>query len=224
MERSITIETKIQFQKNATVLAANGQEIGSIDRVVLSPESKMVSHIVVRKGTLLNRVDKVVPVDLIAETTEERILLRDEAGDLESFPPFEEERVVDKKASLDQPPLYESSSPELIGYPEPNIPVIPAPGEQYVTQIDQNIPDDTVALKEGARVITADGQHVGGVERVLAGPSADQVTHLLISRGMFPRETKLVPIEWVTTMTDEEVYLRVEEHWVKELADVSIAR
>jgi uncharacterized protein YrrD len=218
------MQTMIQFPKNASVLSANGQEVGSINRVVLSPESKMVTHIVVRKGTLLNRVDKVVPVDLIAETTEDRILLRDEAGDLESFPPFEEERVVDKKTGLDQPPLFESSSPELIGYPEPNIPVIPAPGEQYVTQIDQNIPEGTVALKEGARVITADGQHVGKVERVLADLSADQVTHLLISRGMFPKETKLIPMEWVARMEEDEVHLGVEEHRVKELADVSISR
>lgn len=29
--------TKVQFQKDATVLAANGQEVGSIERVVLSP-------------------------------------------------------------------------------------------------------------------------------------------------------------------------------------------
>jgi hypothetical protein len=31
-------------------------------------------------------------------------------------------------------------------------------------------------------------------------------------------------MEWVTTMTDDEVYLGVEEHTIKELADVSIAR
>ena len=216
--------TKVQFQKNATVLASNGQELGSMERVVLSPESKLVTHIVVRKGALLNRVDKVVPIDLIAEMTEDRIILSDEAGDLASFPPFEEERVVDKKIGLDQPPIFDSSSPELIGYLEPNIPVIPDPGEQYVTQIDQNIPEGTVALKEGAKVITADGQHVGKVERVLADLSADQVTHLLVSRGMFPKETKLIPMEWVTTMTDDEVYLGVEEDTVKELADVSITR
>jgi uncharacterized protein YrrD len=218
------METKIQFQKSATVLAANGQEVGSLDRVVFSPESKMVTHIVVRKGALLNRVDKVVPIDLIAETTEDQIRLRDEAGDLESFPPFEEERVVDKKTGLDQPPLYESSTPEILGYPEPNIPVVPAPGEQYVTQIDQNIPEGTVALKEGAKVMSADGKHVGSVERVLANPEMDEVTHLLISKGMFPKETKLIPMEWVTTMTEDEVYLQVDEHSVEELADVSITR
>lgn len=218
------METKVQFQKNATVVAANGQEVGSIDRVVLSPESKMVTHIVVRKGALLNKVEKVLPIDLIAETTEDQIRLRDEAGDLEAFPPFEEERVVDKKTGLDHPPLSESSTPEILGYAEPNIPVVPAPGEQYVTQIEQNIPEGTVALKEGARVISAEGQNVGKVERVLADLSMEQVTHLLVSRGMFPKETKLIPMEWVARMEDDEVHLRVDEHAVKELADVSITR
>jgi len=70
--------------------------------------------------------------------------------------------------------------------------------------------------------MSADGKHVGSVERVLANPEMDEVTHLLISKGMFPKETKLIPMEWVTTMTDDEVYLQVDEHSVEELADVSI--
>ena len=96
--------------------------------------------------------------------------------------------------------------------------------EEYVTQVNQNIPEGTVALKEGAQVITADGQHVGKIERIVADLSQDQVTHLLISRGMFPKETKLIPMERVRTMTDDEVYLGVEEHFVDELAEVSISR
>ena len=43
---------RFSFKKNATVLTANGQQVGSIERVILSSESKMVTHIVVRKGTL----------------------------------------------------------------------------------------------------------------------------------------------------------------------------
>ena len=218
------METKMQFQKNAAVLTANGQEVGSLDRVVFSPDSRMVTHLVVRTGSLLNKEDKVVPIDLVTRTTENRIVLLDEAGDLESFPPFEEERIVDKKTALDHPPLYGSNSPELIGYPEPNIPVMPAPGEEYVTQAKQNIPAGTVALKEVAKIITSEGKHVGRVERILASPEMDQVTHLLISKGMFPRETKLIPLDWVRTMAEDEVYLHVEEPRVKELADVSITR
>lgn len=218
------METKIQFHKSAVVLTANGQEVGSLDRVVFSPESRMITNIVVHTGGLLDNAQKVVPIDLVAETTEDKITLREAAEDLGSFPPFEEERVVDKKAGLDLPPTSGSTTPELIGYPEPDIPFVPDPGEQYVTQTGRNIPEGTVALKEGAKVISADEKDVGRVERVLADPEMQQVTHLLISRGMFPKETKLIPMEWVTTMTDDEVYLRVAEYSVAELADTSIAK
>jgi uncharacterized protein YrrD len=216
------MDTKVQFHKNAAVLTAGGDEVGSLERVVFSPESKMVTHIVVRTGGPLNKTYKVVPIDVVTRTAENKIILRDEAGDLESFPAFEEERIVDKKTGLDHPPLYDSTTPELLGYPEPNIPVMPVPGDEYVTQSKQNIPTGTVALKEGAKVITSEGQHVGRVERVLTNPEMDQVTHLLISKGMFPRETKLIPIEWVSTMTEDEVYLQVDEHRVEELSDFSI--
>jgi len=218
------METKVQFHKNMAVLTANGQEVGSLDRVVFSPESKMVTHIVVRTGSLLNKTDKVVPIDFVTRTTDNQIILLDEAGDLASFPPFEEQSVVDKKAGLDLPSTSGSATRGLIGTPEPDIPYVPAPGEQYVTQTKQNIPPETVALKEGAKVITAEGKHVGKVERILASPEMDQVTHLLISKGMFPKETKLIPMEWVSTMTEDEVFLKVEEPRVEELSDVSITR
>lgn len=215
------METKIQFHKDAAVLTADGQEVGSLERVVFSPESKMLTHIVVRTGGLLDKADKVLPIDLVAEATEDKITLRDDTGDLKYFDPFEEERVVDKKGSLDLPSTSGSTTPELIGYPEPDIPYIPDPGEQYVTQTGRNIPEGTVALNEGAKVISADEKDVGRVERILADPEMQQVTHLLISKGMVPQETKLIPMEWVTTMTDDEVYLQVDERSVAALADVS---
>jgi uncharacterized protein YrrD len=218
------METKVQFQKNATVLAADGEDVGSLDRVVLVPETKAVTHIVVRKGTLLNKVDRVVPINLVADTTEDQIVLRAEAGDLESFPPFEEEHFVEEKGDLDKPPSAESTSPSTFGFPEVDPPFLAVPGEKFISEVEQNIPEGTVALKEGAKVITAEGKHVGNVERVLAEPSVvDQVTHLLISTGMLLKKTKLIPIQWVAKMSENEVQLRVEADSVEKLADVSIA-
>jgi sporulation protein YlmC with PRC-barrel domain len=221
MERSATVEAKTQFEKNVTVAAADGQEIGSLDRLVFSPESKMVSHLVVRTGGLINKVDKVVPIDLVARATGDRVILREDAGDPEFFLPFEEERVVDKKTGLDHVPAAGSTTPELLGYPEPDIPVPLAPGDEYVTQMGRNIPEGTVALKEGAKVMSTDGKHVGSVELVIATPNLDHVTDLLIT---ISNEKKLIPMDWVTTMTDDEVFLGVEEHSVKQLDDVSIVK
>jgi len=214
------MEKMILFQKNASVLAANGQQIGSLERVVLNPETKVVTDIVVRTGTLFNKEAKVVPVEMVVETTENQIVLRDGAGELETFPPFEERHLVDANGDTDQKP---ADVPQVIyGTPGFGPMMVPAPGEQLVTQVEQNIPDGTVAMKEGAKVISADGKHVGNVKSVLADSSVDQVTHLLISAGTFNKEKKLIPIKWVMTVGEDDVHLRVNKETIEELADTSI--
>src|SRR5215208_4171535 len=157
------MDAKVQFHQDAAVVTASSHEVGSLERVVFSPESKMITHIVVRTGGLLDKVEKVIPIDLVAGVTEDQVRLRAEVGDLDSFPPLEEQSVVDKKAGLDLPPASGSATRGLIGSPEPDVPYVPALGEEYVTQTKQNIPPETVALKEGAKVISAEGKHVGKV-------------------------------------------------------------
>jgi uncharacterized protein YrrD len=40
----------MQFTQNANVFTAQGQQVGSLKRVVLDPQTKEVTHIVVEKG------------------------------------------------------------------------------------------------------------------------------------------------------------------------------
>ena len=197
------MEKTILFQKNASVLTANGQQIGSLERVVLNPESKLVTDIVVRTGPLFNKEDRVVPVEQVAETTERQILLHAEAKEVDSFPPFEERYLVE------EPEEAAKATPVTHGTPGFYGPMIVE--DQYVTQIEQNIPKGTVAMKEGAKVISAEGKYVGNVERVLADASVDQVTNLEISKGLFTKEWWLIPMKWVMTVGEDEVHLRVNE-------------
>jgi uncharacterized protein YrrD len=66
-------------------------------------------------------------------------------------------------------------------------------------------------------VISADGKHVGNVERVLADPSVDQVTHLVISQGLFTKANKLIPISYVMTVGEDTVHLRVKKVSVEDV-------
>lgn len=215
------MDKKILFQKNANVNSAKGEQVGSLERVVLNPETKVVTHIVIRAGAFFNKEARVVPVDLVAETTENQIILRDEAGVLDAFPPFEERHLIDADGDSEQNP---ADAPQVIyGAPGFGPMMVQAPGQQVVTQVEQNIPQGTVAMKEGAKVLAAEGEHVGNVERVLADPSVDQVTHLLISRGLFMKENKLIPIKWVMSLGEETVRLRVKKTSVEELDTIPIA-
>jgi uncharacterized protein YrrD len=217
----MTMLTKIQFQKGASVLTADGAQVGTVERVVVNPSTSALTDIVVRTGGLLKSDEKVVPIGMIAETSEDLILLREEAGELESLPPFEEERLVDAHGTNNH---TAEQHPVIVGFPVLGTPVVRASiDEKPVTRIEQNIPEGTVAVKEGAKVLTAEGKHVGNVESVLADPAAEEVTHLLISKGLLSKATKLIPQGWIRSWGEEQVHLRVKRETVEELKDASLA-
>jgi len=218
------MDPKTQFKKDATVLSANGQQVGSLSRVVINPETRALTDILVRVSSLFNQEEKVVPIEFVAETTEDQIVLHYAAGILASFPPFEERHLVDANDYADQPSPSEHALPTIFGHADVSLSMIKTQqGKKLIPQVTQNIPDGAVAMKKGSKVITAEGKYVGNVECVLADPEADQITHLLISSKQHANETKLIPIQWVMLVDGEKVELRVKNHMVEELADASLA-
>ncbi len=219
------MEKTSQFQKNAGVFAVDGQRLGQLERVVLDPETKLITHLVISSGGLLDGKERVVRIEWVAETTPNQITLHVEEDDLEELPAFETPHYVPKSEQTPQQPSAaglpnQSYGAPMIGAALDPIPSEPAPDELVVTQVDRNIPRGTVPLKEGAKVITAEGKHAGDLERVVADPQVDQVTHLLISKGMLAKEMKLIPIQWVTLFGEEEVQLGVNESTIEGLEAV----
>src|SRR5258708_33590453 len=86
-------EGNMQFKDGCKVLTAEGQDVGRIDRVVLDPRSKAVTHLVVRKGVLCTE-DKLVSVDRVAGATPERVVLAVRAEALAQLPLFEATHYV----------------------------------------------------------------------------------------------------------------------------------
>jgi uncharacterized protein YrrD len=206
----------MQFTDGANVYTASGDRVGDIDRVVLDPKTKEVSHIVVRKGLIFNK-DKIVPIDLIAFAAEDHVVLREDAGDLERLPDFEEERYI----VLDETELARAEARS--DFPTPLYPYFPtygtgygagqiyptSPPQPYIIQTELNIPEGEVALEEGAKVISADGEQVGNVEKVLTDAQADRATNFVVSEGLLLKERKLIPVAWVDRVYEDEVHLAV---------------
>jgi uncharacterized protein YrrD len=217
----------MQFKENANVYTLDNEKVGEIERVVLDPQTKEITHLIVRKGFLFIE-DKVVPIDMVSSTAEDRITLKT-TEDLESLPDFEEEQYV-RVTSVD--PGY----PHRRGYARPYY-WYPAPGfawwgtqpyplearPNYVLETWRNIPEGTVALKEGADVITMDDEHVGDVERIFANPQQERATHLLISKGLFLKEKKIVPTTWINQVTEDRVYLSVSSDFIERLPEYTAA-
>jgi uncharacterized protein YrrD len=215
--------TKIQLQKEATILAKDGKKVGSLERVVVNPRTNVITDLVVRTGNLLCQEEKIVPVELIVEPAEDKILLHEEAGELEGFPPLEERHLVGEHGNWDQESPAGNIPPVPAGMPAAGVPVAPVSNEQLVTRLEQNIPEGTVAMKLGAKVASSDDKHIGNVERVLAEPIMGQITHLYVSKGLLVRAASLIPIQWVLRMGEDKVHLRLSKEAIEESNEIPFA-
>ncbi len=213
----------MQLREGAGIYTAEGKRVGSLDRVVLDPQSKEVSAIVVRKGVLLGE-DKVVPISLLGTVSEEgRIELRPGAGDLQALPAYVETEYV--PSGLHATPDTDYSG--VYWYPAVGAsawtwgvpPAVNRPVPEYTVATDRNIPEGTVALKTGAKVISSDDERVGDIEEVLTEPEADRATHFVVSEGVLLKQKKLIPTHWISTVLEDRVLLSVDAQVVENLPE-----
>ena len=89
----------------------------------------------------------------------------------------------------------------------------------YVRKTKLNIPEGSVPLEEGTKVLSKEGEHVGDVERLYADEAEQRVTHLLISKGLISKSHKLIPSMWVASVSEDAVRLSVDEPFVESLPE-----
>lgn len=198
----------MEFREGASVYTSDGKEAGRLHRVVIHPETNEVTHIVVQRG-LFNKEDKVVPVVNVASATQDEVHLQCSGEELNEMPPLKIAQFVSSGT-----PSGNSFTSVAAGFHTGQGP------DRYVEQVRRTIPDELVALKEGAPVVSVDNERVGHVERVVTHPEDGQVTHFIISQGLLRKVRKSVPIEWVSRLYDDEVYLDVDTQHLEDLPKV----
>jgi uncharacterized protein YrrD len=203
----------MQFNQGANVVTLDGKGAGHVDRVVIDPKTKEITHLVIRRG-LLQKEDRVVPINVVTSKYGGELMLDLPSEEFERLPVFEEELHIpvnenqsgDTSTTASLSPAYPGGVPGFANY-----------GPQYVAETQLNIPENTVALKEGARVVARDGNEVGHVAQVLTSTPADQVSHFLIVKGLLAKEQRLIPVDWVEGLADDEVQLAVDSSAVEKL-------
>ncbi len=215
----------MQLAKGADVLTSSGEKVGTLDRVVLEPATQKITHIVVEKG-LLFETKKLIPIEYVTESEgEKQILLNQRKEDLDKLPVYDETSYIglDPNDYPDEqvdavywyPPLPTTwgmtGGPLLFPYTEPHY--------VHAEQPEQVLPEGTIALKEGAKVMSKDDKHIGNIEEIIADPSDKRATHIVVSEGLFLKKKKLVPAHWITDATENKVYLTVWSDLVDRLPD-----
>ncbi len=213
----------MQIREGAEVLTADGDKAGEVDRVVLDPMTKEVTHLVVQKGFLF-KTEKVVPMSLVGPATEKYVTLWQTAGEMDELPDYEETDYVAAEVESHKGQAQAPTARPLYAYP----PFV-LPGKlsarsaysvpDYVVRLEKNIPEGTVALEAGATVFDSDGQQVGAIDRILVDSESEQATHLLVEEGFLRKFRRLVPISWITRIREETVELSVAADVVRNLPE-----
>lgn len=218
----------MNFRQDAPVRMANGDEVGRVDRVVIDPKTNEVTYIVVRKGALFTE-DKVVPIGMIAAASDEGVQLRPDAGDLQDLPQYQETYYVPADEA-DSAPGQTSYAPPVYAYAPYGSPSMGLAFGAALMQPDvvakttTNIPENEIALKQGAKVMSRDDKHVGDVEQVLTDPNTNRASHFVISQGLLFKSRKLVPMDWVANVSEEEVRLAVNSKTLERTSDYNEGR
>ncbi len=204
----------MHFKKNSDVLTHDKNHVGQVDRVVIDPATDEVSHLVVKKGFLFTE-DKVVPITDIETTSKKTVILKKTAAP-DDYPEFDETQYVPNGGVEDFNRRQTDEARQLLWYHSavkaPYLKSAPYPSSHkplYYKKTHRNIPDDAVALEEGADVTGVDGKQLGTIEDIYAETETFKVTQLLVSTGLIKKDKKLVPVDWIKDIGEDAVQLHI---------------
>lgn len=219
----------MKLTKDAGVFSSAGEKIGTLDRVVLDPETMDVTHLVIKEGVLFT-TDNLVPIEYLDRQEGGRITLNKTADELGDLPPYDESAYVgyDRRDYAEEADVEAADA--VFWYPPIHTAwwsigggVLVSPKPRFVKKAD-TLPQDVVALEEGAEVIAGDGNEIGAVEQVIVEPEEHRATHIVVGRGLITKEYKALPTSWIRDVTEEKVYLTIHTDFFERLPEHEISR
>ena len=206
----------MKFINGTKIYSSVGEHVGELKRVVLDSQSHEISHLVIEKGIFIKE-DKVIPIGLIDAQEDDRIGLKVAAEELNDFPAFSGTKFKlfkDKDDDGLRTYNYVSnyhwwSSGKALGYAAPRL----------VNQRLGNIPENSIALKEGAIVMAPNGEKLGYLERIISDPKSHEISHVVVSDGGINPTKRLAPIFWVSEISAKEIDLVVRQKHFEKLPE-----
>lgn len=209
-----------QYHEGAEVLSADGTKLGDIERLVVDPSRRAVTHLVVSKGFFFPE-QRIVPIDIVESSTADAVHLL-ESVDARDLPIFENEHYVTADSQAASPFARESSAAPLIwsypayaAVPSYGIPPYPTYAMNRPKTVERNVPDGSTVVAVGTAVFTADGDDIGEVS---AAHTAEDGTlsAFEVDPGWFKAE-QLIPAHFVDLIEEDRVVLAVGRATLEQL-------
>ncbi|GIW10221.1 MAG: hypothetical protein KatS3mg061_1278 [Dehalococcoidia bacterium] len=202
----------------SAVYCRDGQ-VGTVERVVISPRRREVTDLIVATGGLLHR-DLVVPIERVARIEDGRVVLDLSAEEVRELPVYLEASYVAPDPTWRPLPAYSSTQVVLSTDPLGAAQATERPAlVGWVQQrVRPGLPEEAVVLRRGMPVECRSGR-LGVVDQVLLDPEERTVTHVVVRRGTLLSRDVIIPLEWVTAITENGIFVEASREQVERLPE-----
>ncbi len=201
---NLDIDTSIRFK--------DGHEAGRIAQVILGADGKEAQSVVMTTSDLISR-QVVVPVALLSMAPGDVVQIDVDPDSIDDLPNFQQEELAVNPAEWISPNAYDpasSNAPFPAGEIPPILPVV-----EY-----ENVPEGSIAVSEGTRVMCID-RSVGVVDEVVLDEN-DQLFAFIVRPDDEGAPDFRVPAELIYRTTGDLVYLNCKYAELPDYAEALI--
>jgi uncharacterized membrane protein/sporulation protein YlmC with PRC-barrel domain len=187
--------------------------------VVVDPVTKKMTHFVVNTKEMRPPPERMVPIELVVETTHERISLDCTRDEVAKMAPFVARRYIAKDS-----PDYSAyhGGEATTEWHTPYATTVSAPIAEVVKE--ELIPEGVQSMHRGARVDASDG-HVGLVGELVIDEEEGRVTHIVLQEGhLFGKKEVTLPLSAIDRVVEDTVYLKLDKKAVEQLPAIPLKR
>jgi uncharacterized protein YrrD len=195
-QQSTPRRERLEIRRGVPVITGEDEEVGRVDRVLMTPGTGDVAGLIVRKGLLLRR-DALIPIEAVVYADENEVRVRLGRDELNELPEYHAE----PKPAANPPP-----------------PATHSPGLQARHGAQTEAAAGGRPLRAGQRVLALDGE-VGRVDVILVDPRTRRASAFVVRRGFALAHDSIVPVEWITDVEQDAVRLGVVRERLAELPE-----
>lgn len=187
-------------------------ECGHLERVVIDPERRVVTHLVVK---LRHGHRVVVPAATIAEAHAEWLHLDMSEAALEAAPPYTETDYSLPSSDWTVPDGLKHTDILWPSHWAKSLTHDLSSGPQPIEHV--NVSAEEMDVAKGARVFCTD-RECGRIEDVVMDPGDEKVQGFVVRRGFLFARDVAIPMGWIARVDTDGVHLKMTSRQVEELA------
>ena len=183
---------------------------GRSTHIIINPAIEQITHLVV-KEQWPSWVERIIPVDWIAATTRDIIVLNHTRAEFTQMPPFNQTDFIQRDES------QYATDPKLTLVWPYTVPI-----KNIIEDSHRMMPPDELAVRRGAKVRATDGR-IGQVDEFVIDPDSGHISHLVLREGLlWDKKYITIPIADIERIEENTVYLKLDKKSIKSLPAIPL--